>query len=138
MVPCVGGLSKVFFFEKKEAKNFYPFGLGRPAISVPHRKSFLVLFFQKRTASFLLRRLPQSSASRDRAQGDAGGKKGGEEEKLGAGGEAVGGGVRGGGAEDDDWDGEREDEDGEEDAAAARAEDGGGAGGAYEGEQGGS
>jgi hypothetical protein len=49
---------EVFFFEKKEAKNFCacaftPRRVPRPACAEPTRQKFFGSFFQKRTASFL-------------------------------------------------------------------------------------
>ena len=44
-----GEVSKVFFFEKKGAKNFLTFGPGLAASAAPLCKKFFGSFFQKRT-----------------------------------------------------------------------------------------
>jgi hypothetical protein len=48
VVCWAGGLGrKVFFFEKKEPKNFCSFGDMVATRRTPRRKSFLLLFFKK-------------------------------------------------------------------------------------------
>jgi hypothetical protein len=58
--------SKVFFFEKKKQKTFVPLAAAFPDRLGPGCKSFLVLFFQKRTAFFPFQGADKKSALRYR------------------------------------------------------------------------